>query len=165
MFHRTCGIGFKKVGQVAQAPCHFFALATAAHERSCRQNQSSPRRKGHHVLAPAPPLESSRGSLGLKAPTTPGPVLAATKNMLLALSSVSWPSLEAICPEGGATPPLKTALRVRFDRLTPQGAAAPRQSRFPPLICLSKRRQLAVVCHCPSWRPSKYEVCLKNGKL
>lgn len=27
-----------------------------------------------------------------------------------------------------------------FARLTPQGAAAPRQSRFPPLVCLQKKR-------------------------
>jgi len=29
-----------------------------------------------------------------------------------------------------------------FARLTPQGAAAPRQSRFPPLVCLSKGKEV-----------------------
>jgi hypothetical protein len=41
---------------------------------------------------------------------------------------------------GHAGPPLKTALRVRFARLTPHGGYAPRQVGSP-LIGLTKRRQ------------------------
>jgi hypothetical protein len=71
-----------------------------------------------------------------------------------------------LTPGGGCyAPPLKTALRVRFARLTPQGAAAPRLRRFPLLSVYQKNMKLAVVCRCPRWPRLKDEVFRRNAEL